>query len=112
LAQAHEFTDAWVEIILSPDNRTVDLVDKIRALPGVIALRFEESTDAVAAHNSNENRRSHLDRPAGELFREYYKSKRKSDPEPQLVALFERLYQEAAMANETGDPNFSLEVMK
>jgi exonuclease SbcD len=103
LAQAHEFTDAWVEIILSPDNRTVDLVDKIRALPGVIALRFEESANAAPANDSNGNGRSHLDRPAGELFREYYKSKRKSDPEPQLVALFERLYQEAATVNETGD---------
>jgi exonuclease SbcD len=99
LAQAPDFTDAWVEVVVSLDKPNPDLVEKIRALPEVIALRFEEPQEA-ATMNSERDQRSQVDRPAGELFREYYKSKRKTDPEPQLLALFERLYQEAST---TGD---------
>jgi exonuclease SbcD len=102
LAQARDFTDAWVEVVLSPDKSNIDLVDKIRALPEVISLRFAESQEATTT-NGERDYRSHAGRPAGELFREYYKSKKKTDPEPQLMALFERLYQEAAIASETGD---------
>ena len=102
LAQAAEFADAWVEVVLSPDKRTAELVDKIRALPEVISLRFEEAQDA-AASSSDTDRRSHIDRPAGELFREYYKAKKKADPDPQLLALFERLYQEASTSGEAGE---------
>jgi exonuclease SbcD len=102
LEQAPHFTNAWVEVVLSPDKRTAELIDKIRALPEVIALRFEDAQDATA-NNDDTGRRSHIDRPAGELFREYYKSKKKADPEPQLVELFERLYQEASASRETED---------
>ena len=102
LAQARDFTDAWVEVVLSPDKPNMDLVDKIRALPEVISLRFAEPQEETTSSDGRDYR-SQADRPAGELFREYYKSKKKTDPEPQLMALFERLYQEAATASETGD---------
>jgi phosphoglycolate phosphatase-like HAD superfamily hydrolase len=102
LAQAPDFTDAWVEVILSLDKANPDLVARIRALPEVIKVLFAEPQEATTT-NSERDRRSHADRPAGELFREYYKSRKNVDPEPQLMALFERLYQEAATASETGD---------
>ena len=66
-------------------------------MPGVVSLRFEETqaNDSVGetAHNPKE-------RPAAELFTDYYKSKRGAEPEPQLVALFERLYQEVSTARD------------
>jgi exonuclease SbcD len=99
LAQAGEFTDAWVEVVLSLDKSNGDMVDKIRALPEVISLRFAESQEA-ATTNNDKDQRSCADRPAGELFREYYKSKRRAEPDPQLLALFERLYQEASTARD------------
>src|SRR5215813_2675731 len=99
LAQAQDFTDAWVEIVLSLDKSTSDMVDKVRALPEVISVRFAESQEAGTTNN-DKDQRSYADRPAGELFREYYKSKRKTDPGPQLMALFERLYQEASTASD------------
>jgi exonuclease SbcD len=99
LAQAHDFTDAWVEVVLSLDKPNIALVDKIRGLPEVISLRFAEPQEE-ATTNGERDHKSHVDRPAGELFREYYKSKRKTDPEPQLMALFERLYQEASTARD------------
>lgn len=103
LAQSAEFADAWVEIVLAPDNRTIELVDKIRALPEVISLRFEEPPTETAIGNGETGKWGHGDRPAVELFRDYCKAKKKMEPEPQLIALFERLYQEAATASETGD---------
>ena len=99
LAQAHDFTDAWVEIVLSLDKPNIALVDQIRGLPEVISLRFAEPQEE-ATTNREGDQRSRVDRPAGELFREYYQSKRKTDPEPQLMALFERLYQEANTATD------------
>lgn len=102
LAQAQEFTDAWVEIVLTPDNRTIELVDQIRALPEVISLRFEEP-QAVDEGNGEAGKRGNGDRSASELFRDYYQRKKKTDPEPQLVSLFERLYQEASVSSETAD---------
>ncbi len=99
LAQAAEFADAWVEVVLAPDQRTAELVDKVRALPEVISLRFEEP-QAVAEGNGETGKRGNGDRSASELFRDYYQKKRKADPEPQLLALFERLYQEAATASD------------
>lgn len=102
LAQADEFTDAWVEVVLSPDKRTTELIDQIRALPQVISLRFEEPHIETEG-NGETGKRGNGDRSASELFRDYYQKKKKTDPEPQLVALFERLYQEASTADETGD---------
>ena len=102
LAQAPEFSDAWVEVVVSFEKHDVDLVNRIRALPEVISLRFEEPQEASAGNGETEKRGSG-DRPAVELFRDYYKVKKKTEPEPQLVALFERLYQEASTADETGD---------
>ena len=43
------------------------------------------------------------DRPAAELFSDYYKLKRKNDPDPQLIALFDRLYREESIGSEAGD---------
>lgn len=99
LAQARDFTDAWVEVVLSLDKSDIDLVDKIRALPEVLLVRSAEP-QGEATLGSERDYRSQADRPAGELFREYYKSKKKTDPEPQLMALFERLYQEASTASD------------
>ena len=97
LAQAEEFTNAWVEVVLKPEGLTSDLVERLRALPAVVSLRFEDTQtrDSVngVVHNPSE-------RPAAELFRDYYKSKRNAEPEPQLVALFERLYQEVSTARD------------
>ena len=97
LSQAEEFTNAWVEVVLKPEGQTSELIEQIRALPGVVSLRFEETQvrDSVGetAHNPKE-------RPAAELFTDYYKSKRGTEPEPQLVALFERLYQEVSTARD------------
>ena len=95
LSQAEEFTNAWVEVVLKPEGQMSELIEQIRALPGVVSLRFEETSasDSVseAVHNPKE-------RPAAELFTDYYKSKRGAEPEPPLVALFERLYQEVSTA--------------
>jgi len=99
LAQAHDFTDAWVEVVLQPDRRNVELVDHIRALPQVISLRFEEPQAGPDTNGETGNRRNG-DRPATELFSDYYKTKRKADPEPELVALFARLYQEVSAASD------------
>ena len=97
LAQAPDFTDAWVEVVLSSEKRTTALVDRVRALPAVISLRFEDVQDAPATSSTTDGQHP-TDRPARELFHEYYKSKKKTDPEPQLLALFERLYQEEALS--------------
>ena len=97
LSQAEEFTNAWVEVVLKPEGQMSELIEQIRALPGVVSLRFEETSasDSVseAVHNPKE-------RPAAELFTDYYKSKRGAEPEPPLVALFERLYQEVSTARD------------
>ena len=97
LSEAEEFTNAWVEVVLKPEGQTSELIERIRALPGVVSLRFEETpvrdTGSETLHNPKE-------RPAAELFTGYYKSKRNAPPEPQLVALFERLYQEVSTARD------------
>ena len=97
LSQAEEFTNAWVEIVLKPEGQTSELIEQIRALPSVVSLRFEDASandsDGEAVHNPKE-------RPPAELFTDYYKSKRNAQPEPQLVALFERLYQEVSTARD------------
>lgn len=99
LAQTQDFTDAWVEVVLQPDNRTADLVDRVRALPEVIALRFEETeTEKRGGRSLSDNSVSAGERPAAELFSDYYKTKRKADPQPELLALFDRLYQEVSTA--------------
>jgi exonuclease SbcD len=102
LSQARDFADAWVEAVVSLENFDIELVNKIRALPEVISLRFEES-QADAAGNGRSEKQGTGDRSASELFRDYYQRKKKVDPEPQLVALFERLYQEASTSSESGD---------
>jgi DNA repair protein SbcD/Mre11 len=102
LAQAQDFIDAWVEVVLSLDTTSLALVDKIRGLPEVISLRFAEPAE-TATSNGDEDHANRVDRPAAELFREYYKSKRKIDPEPQLMELFARLYQEASTAQEQAE---------
>ncbi len=97
LSQTEEFTNAWVEVVVKPEGQTSELIERIRALPAVVSLRFEDTQtrDSVSGvvHNPSE-------RPAAELFRDYYKSKRNAEPEPQLVALFERLYQEVSTARD------------
>ena len=97
LSQAEEFTNAWVEVVLQPAGQTSELIEHIRALPEVVSLRFEDTQTrgsvSGAVHNPSE-------RPAAELFTDYYKSKRGAEPEPQLVALFERLYQEVSTARD------------
>jgi exonuclease SbcD len=99
LAQAHDFTDAWVEVVLQPDKRTAELVDQIRALPGVISLRFDEPQAILTGNGESEKRRIG-DRAATELFSDYYKTKRKVEPDPELVALFDRLYREESTATD------------
>jgi len=99
LAQAAEFANAWVEVVLQPDRRTLELVDQVRALPGVIALRFEEPRAGSTGIDGSGDRRIG-DRPATELFSDYYKLKRKADPDPQLLALFDRLYREESTVHD------------
>ena len=97
LSKAEEFTNAWVEVVLQPEGQTSELIERIRVLPEVVSLRFEDTQTrgsvSGAVHNPSE-------RPAAELFTDYYKSKRGAEPEPQLVALFERLYQEVSTARD------------
>ena len=97
LSQADEFTNAWVEVVLKPEGQTSELIEHIRALPGVVSLRFE---DAQASEAENEPVQNPSERPAAELFSDYYKSRRSAEPEPQLVALFERLYREVSTARD------------
>ena len=97
LSQAEEFTNAWVEVVLKPEGQTSELIEQIRTLPGVVSLRFEEMP---AIDSVSETVRNPQERPAAELFTDYYKSKRGAEPEPQLVALFERLYQEVSTARD------------
>ena len=99
LGQAEDFVDAWVEVVLQPDKRALELVEQIRALPGVIALRFEE-LETRNGGNGNMGTRGNGDRPARELFTDYYRTKRKNDPDPQLLALFDKLYQEESTAKD------------
>lgn len=99
LSQASEFTDAWVEVVLQADKRAFELAEQVRTLPGVIAMRFEEVETQNRGIGESANR-SNGDRPARELFTDYYRTKRKNDPDPQLLALFDRLYQEASTAKD------------
>ena len=92
--------NAWVEIVLQPDKRSLELADQVRALPGVIAMRFEEKEAKRDEGNGETANRRNGDRPARELFTDYYKTKRKTDPDPQLLALFDRLYQEESTAKD------------
>ena len=77
---------------------TAELADQIRALPHVISLRFEEL--APTLEDVASARRGPGDRPPAELFSEYYKTKRKTEPAPELIALFKRLYQEVNAGND------------
>ena len=97
LSQADEFTNAWVEVVLKPEGQTSELIERIRALPGVVSVRFE---DAQTGEAESEAINNPSERPAAELFTDYYKSRRKAEPEPQLVALFERLYREVGTARD------------
>lgn len=97
LSQAEEFTNAWVEVVLKPEGQTSGLIEPIRALPEVVSLRFEDTQTRDAGSGALRNP---SERPAAELFTDYYKSKRNAEPEPQLVALFERLYQEVSTARD------------
>lgn len=98
LAQAQDFADAWVEVILQPDRRAAELRDRIGALPGVIRV-LEESQVTIGKTGEAGNWGTG-DRPATELFSGYYKTKRKTDPDPELMALFARLYQEESTAGD------------
>lgn len=95
LAQADDFRGAWVEIVLRPEGRTAELVDSVRALEGVVSIRFEEPDVKPTLHGPSLH-----DRSATEIFGDYYKTKRNTDPDPQLVALFDRLYQEVSTATD------------
>ena len=97
LSQADEFTNAWVEVVLKPEGQTSELIEHIRALPGVVSLRFEDTQASEAESGPVQNP---SERPATELFSDYYKSRRSAEPEPQLVALFERLYREVSTARD------------
>lgn len=97
LSQAEEFTQAWTQIVLKPEGQTSGLIEQIRALPGVVSLKFEDTQPRDAGSGAVLNPR---ERPAAELFTDYYKAKRNAAPEPQLVALFERLYQEVSTASD------------
>ena len=97
LSQAEELTNAWVEVVLKPEGQTSELIEQIRTLPGVVSFRFEEMS---ASDSVDETIHNPKERPAAELFTNYYKSKRGAEPEPQLVALFERLYQEVSTARD------------
>jgi hypothetical protein len=68
----------------------------------VISLRFEEP-QVELGENAEAGKGKNGDRSASELFRDYYQRKKKVEPEPQLVALFERLYQEASTVSDSGD---------
>lgn len=79
--------------------RIAELADQVRALPEVISLQFEEGQD-VRWSEGEATLRGLGNRPAAELFSEYYKTKRKTDPEPELIDLFKRLHQEANAGND------------
>ncbi len=98
LAQVTDFSNAWVEVILRPESRASELVDQVRALPGVVSVRFEEPQVLSTPHVS-----ALKDRSAVELFREYYQAKRRTEPDAQLLELFTRLYQEASTASNSED---------
>ena len=97
LSQAEEFTNAWVDVVLKPEERASELIERLRALPGVF-VRFEATQTRDAEIGTLQNPK---ERPPAELFTDYYKSKHNNaEPEPQLVALFERLYQEVSTARD------------
>ena len=99
LSQSREFIDAWAEVVLQPQGLTQDLVEQVRALPGVISLRFEDLQTVKQELGGAVTQNGNGERPAVELFSEYYKIKRKMEPEPDLIALFNRLYQEVNTAD-------------
>jgi hypothetical protein len=88
-----------VEVVLHPDKRAFELAEQVRALSGVIAMRFEEREEENEGRGERGNGRIG-NKPATELFEEYYKNKHKADPDPQLMALFDRLYQEESTAKD------------
>ncbi len=91
LSKADDFTNAWVEVVVKPEGQMSELIERIRALPGVVSFRFEDTQSRDAGREA-----LHSQRPAAELFTDYYQTRRKATPEPQLVALFERLYREVS----------------
>ncbi|MCS6925269.1 MAG: exonuclease SbcCD subunit D [Candidatus Binatia bacterium] len=98
LAQVADCRDAWVEAVLQPDGSAPELVERLRALPHVIAVRFADLPFAEERDRSPQQ--GLKERPATDLFREYYKTKRQADPAPELVELFARLYQEVSGGSE------------
>lgn len=97
LSQAEEFTNAWVDVVLKPEERASELIERLRDLPGVF-VRFEATQTRDAEIEKLQNPK---ERPPAELFTDYYKSKHNNaDPELQLVALFKRLYQEVSTARD------------
>ena len=83
---------------MQPDKRTLELVDQVRALPGVIALRFEEEKQAWGKWKHGETGKWRPPRPR--TVHRLLQLKRKNDPDPQLLALFDRLYQEESTAKD------------
>ncbi len=102
LAQVVDDTEAWVEVILQPEGSPTELVERLRALPHVITLRFADIPFALDKERGSY--RGLGERSATDLFREYYKTKRKTDPAPELVDLFARLYQEVSTDREDSSP--------
>lgn len=102
LTQVAECRDAWVEVVLQPDQSPPELVERIRALPHVIAVRLADLSPADGRDRPSP--RGVRERPATDLFREYYKTKRQVDPAPDLVELFARLYQEVSSGSEEFPP--------
>ena len=97
LSRAEEFANAWVEVVIQSEGQSATLIEQIRALPEVVSIRFE---DAQTSDKASEAVPNPSEKPAAELFTDYYKTKRNADPGPQLVALFERLYQEVSTARD------------
>lgn len=92
LAQGEGWGEAWVEVVLEPDSGGAALVERVRALPGVVAVRAEVEKRVEGALREKALRAS-----PEQLFANFHRQKNHGlDPAPQLVALFNQLYEEEA----------------
>ena len=54
LSQAEEFTNAWVDVVLKPEERASELIERLRALPSVF-VRFEATQTGDAESETLQN---------------------------------------------------------
>ena len=97
LSQADEFSDAWVEVVLKPEGQTSELIERIRALPDVVSLRFETRRRARRAARRYTIR---VSVPQPSCSPTITSQDARPNPSRSSWPLFERLYREVGTARD------------